>query len=86
MEKSFDKKLKVKINKEKQSVSLSMKVSDEMVNVFKTSLNEFNIMVAEYQAQLFSLEIDENTIVGDYVCKAPGQVIYKRVLDTDKSK
>jgi hypothetical protein len=63
MEKSFDKKLKVKINKEKQSVSLSMKVSDEMVNVFKTSLNEFNIMVAEYQAQLFSLEIDENTIV-----------------------
>lgn len=63
MEKSFDKKLKVKINKEKQSVSLSMKVSDEMVNVFKTSLNEFNIMVAEYQAQLFSLEIDENTIL-----------------------
>ena len=63
MEKSFDKKLKVKIDKEKQSVSLSMKVSDEMVNVFKTSLNEFNIMVAEYQAQLFSLEIDENTIV-----------------------
>jgi hypothetical protein len=63
MEKSFDKKLKVKINKEKQSVSLSMKVSDEMVNVFKTSLNEFNIMVAEYQAQLFTLEIDENTIL-----------------------
>jgi len=63
MEKSFDKKLKVKINKEKQSVSLSMKVSDEMVNVFKTSLNEFNIMVAEYQAQLFSLEIDENAIL-----------------------
>jgi hypothetical protein len=28
--------------------------------------------------------IDENTIVGDYVCDAPGQVIYKRVLDTDK--
>jgi hypothetical protein len=63
MEKSFDKKLKVKINKEKQSVSLSMKVSDEMVNVFKTSLNEFNIMIAEYQGQLFSLEINENTIV-----------------------
>jgi hypothetical protein len=63
MEKSFDKKLKVKIDKEKQSVSLSMKVSDEMVNVFKTSLNEFNIMVAEYQAQLFTLEIDETSIV-----------------------
>jgi hypothetical protein len=62
MEKTFDKKLKVKIDKEKQSVSLSMKVSDEMVNVFKTSLSEFNIMIAEYQAQLFDAGIDENSI------------------------
>jgi hypothetical protein len=61
MEKTFDKKLKVKIDKEKQSVSLSMKVSDEMVNVFKTSLSEFNIMIAEYQAQLFDAGIDENS-------------------------
>ena len=29
--------------------------------------------------------IDENTIVGDYVCDSPGQVIYRRVLDTDKN-
>ena len=62
MEKTFDKKLKVKIDKEKQSVSLSMKVSDEMVNVFKTSLSEFNFMIAEYQAQLFDAGIDENSI------------------------
>ena len=63
MEKTFDKKIKVKIDKEKQSVSLSMKVSDEMVNVFKTSINEFNIMVAEYQAQLYDAQLDavENT-------------------------
>jgi hypothetical protein len=53
METSFDKKLKVKIDKDKQSVSLSIRVSDDMVNVFKTTLNEFNIMVAEYQGQLY---------------------------------
>lgn len=62
MEKTFDKKLKVKIDKEKQTVSLSMKVSDEMVNVFKTSLGEFNVMIAEYQAQLFDADIDENSM------------------------
>ena len=63
MEKTFDKKIKVKIDKETQSVSLSMKVSDEMVNVFKTSINEFNVMVAEYQAQLYDAQLDavENT-------------------------
>jgi hypothetical protein len=40
-----------------------MKVSDEMVNVFKTSINEFNVMVAEYQAQLYDAQLDavENT-------------------------
>jgi hypothetical protein len=63
MEKTFDKKMQVKIDKEKQAVSLSIKVSDEMVNVFKTSINEFNIMVAEYQAQLYDdlPETTENT-------------------------
>ena len=39
-----------------------MKVSDEMVNVFKTSLGEFNVMIAEYQAQLFDAGIDENSM------------------------
>jgi hypothetical protein len=53
METNFNKKLKVKIDKDKQSVSLSVRVSDDMVNVFKTTLNEFNIMVAEYQSQLY---------------------------------
>jgi len=53
METNFNKKLKVKIDQDKQSVSLSVRVSDDMVNVFKTTLNEFNIMVAEYQSQLY---------------------------------
>lgn len=30
--------------------------------------------------------IDEDTIVADYVSDAPGQVIYKRVLDSNKEK
>lgn len=59
MEKNFDKKLKVKIDKDKQSVSLSMKVTDDMVNVFKTSISEFNIMVAEYQSLLFDNGIED---------------------------
>lgn len=62
MEKAFDKKLKVKVDKDLQTVSLSMKVTDEMVNVFKTSINEFNIMVAEYQSQLYDMGIDETTV------------------------
>lgn len=54
MEKTFDKKIQVKIDKEKQSVSLSIRVSDEMVNVYKATVNEFNLMIAEYQSQLYS--------------------------------
>jgi hypothetical protein len=60
MEKSFDKKLKVKIDKDKQSVSLSIRVSDDMVNVFKTTINEFNIMVAEYEGQLYEANQEES--------------------------
>lgn len=30
--------------------------------------------------------IDEDTMVADFVCNAPGQVIYKRVLDTKKEE
>lgn len=56
MERSFTKKLKVKIDKDKQSVSLSMRVSDDMVNVFKTTVGEFNILIAEYQSQLTDIE------------------------------
>jgi hypothetical protein len=60
MQKSFDKKLKVKIDKDKQSVSLSIRVSDDMVNVFKTTINEFNIMVAEYEGQLYEANQEES--------------------------
>jgi hypothetical protein len=28
--------------------------------------------------------IDDNTLVADYVCDSPGQVIYKRVIDANK--
>ena len=52
----------VKIDKEKQSVSLSIRVSDEMVNVYKATVNEFNLMIAEYQSQLYSDQpIDSET-------------------------
>lgn len=62
MEKTFDKKIQVKIDKEKQSVSLSIRVSDEMVNVYKATVNEFNLMIAEYQSQLYSDQpIDSET-------------------------
>mgnify|MGYP000046981283 FL=1 len=60
MEKSFDKKLKVKIDKDKQSVSLSIRVSDDMVSVFKTTINEFNIMVAEYEGQLYEAHQEDS--------------------------
>ena len=60
MEKSFDKKLKVKIDKDKQSVSLSIRVSDDMVSVFRTTINEFNIMVAEYEGQLYEAHQEDS--------------------------
>ena len=60
MEKSFDKKLKVKIYKDKQSVSISIRVSDDMVSVFKTTINEFNIMVAEYEGQLYEAHQEDS--------------------------
>ena len=28
--------------------------------------------------------INDDTLVADYICDAPGQVIYKRVIDTNK--
>jgi hypothetical protein len=28
--------------------------------------------------------IDDNTLVADYICDSPGQMIYKRVLDINK--
>jgi hypothetical protein len=53
MVKHFDTRFKVKIDKEKNSVSLSIRVNDDVVNVYKSTLNEFNIMIAQYQSQLY---------------------------------
>lgn len=53
MVKHFDARFKVKIDKEKNSVSMSIRVNDDVVNVYKATINEFNIMIAEYQSQLY---------------------------------
>ena len=45
---------------EKQTMSLSIRVTDDVVNVFKASINEFNIMIAEYQAQLSAARETDN--------------------------
>ena len=53
MVRHFDTRFKVKIDKEKNSVSLSIRVNDDVVNVYKATINEFNIMIAQYQSQLY---------------------------------
>jgi hypothetical protein len=59
MAKIFDKKIKVKINKDDQTVSLSVRITDDLVNVFRTTINEFNVMVAEYQSELYNIPVQE---------------------------
>lgn len=59
MAKIFDKKIKVKINKDDQTVSLSVKITDDLVNVFRTTINEFNVMIAEYQSELYNVPVQE---------------------------
>lgn len=54
MVKHFDTRFKVKIDKEKNSVSLSIRVNDDVVNVYKSTLNEFNMMIAQYQSLLYN--------------------------------
>jgi hypothetical protein len=49
----FDTRFKVKIDKEKNLVSLSIKVTDHVVNVYKATINDFNIMIAQYQSLLY---------------------------------
>ena len=61
MQTYFDKKVKVKIDKEKDSVSLSIRVTDNVVNVFKLTLSEFDIMIAEYQSQLYDANASEES-------------------------
>jgi hypothetical protein len=52
MEKHYDKKFKINIDMEKQAVSISIKVTDGLVNVYKSSISEFNLMIAEYESLL----------------------------------
>lgn len=52
MQQFYDKKFKTNVDAENQTMSISIKVSDGVVSVFKASINEFNIMISEYQAQL----------------------------------
>ena len=59
MAKIFDKKLKVKINKDDQTVSLSVRITDDLVNVFRTTIPEFNVMIAEYQSELYNVPVQE---------------------------
>ena len=63
MVKHFNTRFKVKIDKEKNSVSLSIRVNDDVVNVYKSTLNEFNIMIAQYQSQLYDAYQDSTMYI-----------------------
>ena len=52
MDQNYDKKFKVAVDIEKQTVSLSIRVTDGVVNVYKSTIAEFNTMIAEYQSVL----------------------------------
>ena len=52
----FNSKFKTKIDKEKDTVTLSIKISDGMATLISSSISEFNIMIAEYQSQLYLAE------------------------------
>jgi hypothetical protein len=63
MVKHFDTRFKVKIDKEKNSVSMSIRVNDDVVNVYKSTINEFNIMIAQYQSQLYDAYQDSTMYI-----------------------
>jgi hypothetical protein len=65
MVRHFDTRFKVKIDKEKNSVSLSIRVNDDVVNVYKSTINEFNIMIAQYQSQLYEAYEDSTMHIID---------------------
>lgn len=65
MVRHFDTRFKVKIDKEKNSVSLSIRVNDDVVNVYKSTINEFNIMIAQYQSQLYDAYEDSTMHIID---------------------
>ena len=51
MKKHFDKNLVVKVDKENEKVTLSIKTTENKVEVFKLSLQDFSVMVAEFTAE-----------------------------------
>ena len=49
-------------------------------NFYLETLHESN----NWEAVAKFIMIDENTMVADYVCDSPGQIIYKRVVNNDE--
>lgn len=48
----FDKPMVVKVDKELGIVNLSVKVTEMEVSVYKFSLNDFIVMVADFNSQM----------------------------------
>ena len=49
-------------------------------NFYLETLHESN----NWEALAKFIMVDDNTLVADYVCNSPGQVIYKRVVNNDE--
>lgn len=47
----FPDKIKVKVNKDTQMVTLSIRVNETVVTVYEFTLAEFQLMVAQYHQQ-----------------------------------
>ena len=52
MKKHFDKNLQVKVDKEKEMVTLSIKTTETKVEVFKLTLRDFSVMVSEFTSKV----------------------------------
>ncbi len=63
----YDRKTVIKVDRETQMVSLSIKVNDHCVNVYKISVAEFNILIGEYNSQLLLgngyIPVEESNLV-----------------------
>lgn len=63
----YDRKTVIKVDTATQMVSLSVKVNDHCVNVYKISVAEFNTLIGEYNAQLYSVSgyipVEESNLV-----------------------
>jgi hypothetical protein len=62
MDQSYYKKFKVSVDTEKQTVSLSIRVTDDVVNVYKSTMSEFSVMIAEYESLLYSSAQAQNSL------------------------